>query len=536
MQSKNAISGIVLDQANMPIASAIVRAKATGNYSVADNNGRFTLSDLPNMETIVLTAWKEGYYIGGGEDKYVVGSTNAKLVLRKIPEGDNPNYQWISAFAKEGKSGNCENCHSDSADPSEALPLAEWRGDVHALSVHNIRFLTMYLGQDVNGNRSAQREYGFNRDYGKIPLRPNLSKPYFGPGYKLDFPDTAGDCADCHAPVDAINAVYEIDPAKVTGVGAEGVTCDFCHKVWDVRLDHSTGLPLPNMPGVLSFEFRRPAAGDQFFAGPFDDVAPGHDTYTPIQQQSQFCAACHYGRFWDTQIYNSFGEWLKSPYSNPATGKTCQACHMPQAKNDHFARLDKGGMNRDSQTIFSHRMPGASDIELLQNAVTMTANAIKKDNRLIIEVEITNDRTGHDIPTDSPLRQMILLVNVTDENGQLLPMSAGERVPDWGGVGDSIDGYYAGLPGKGFAKILSELWTNVTPSGSYWNPTKILSDDRIAAFATDISTYIFAAPAGGKANIKITLLFRRAFKELMDQKGWDVPDIIMEQQTFTVEK
>jgi hypothetical protein len=131
---------------------------------------------------------------------------------------------------------------------------------------------------------------------------------------------------------------------------------------------------------------------------------------------------------------------------------------------------------------------------------------------------------------------MILLVNVTDENGQLLPMSAGERVPDWGGVGDSIDGYYAGLPGKGFAKILSELWTNVTPSGSYWNPTKILSDDRIAAFATDISTYIFAAPAGGKANIKITLLFRRAFKELMDQKGWDVPDIIMEQQTFTVEK
>jgi len=32
--------------------------------------------------------------------------------------------------------------------------------------------------------------------------------------------------------------------------------------------------------------------------------------------------------------------------------------------------------------------------------------------------------------------------------------------------------------------------------------------------------------------VRVTLLFRRAFKQLMDQKGWNVTDIVMEQQTI----
>jgi hypothetical protein len=117
---------------------------------------------------------------------------------------------------------------------------------------------------------------------------------------------------------------------------------------------------MANMPGVLSYEFRRPPEGHQFFSGPYDDVAPFEDTYSPIQRESQFCAPCHFGVFWDTQIYNSFGEWLASPYSNADTGKTCQDCHMPPGKVDHFARYSVGGMQRDPMTIFSHLMPGST--------------------------------------------------------------------------------------------------------------------------------------------------------------------------------
>jgi hypothetical protein len=49
-----------------------------------------------------------------------------------------------------------------------------------------------------------------------------------------------------------------------------------------------------------------------------------------------------------------------------------------------------------------------------------------------------------------------LLVQASDGQGQALPLVAGPTVPAWGGVGDQTKGYYAGLPGKGFAKVLEE--------------------------------------------------------------------------------
>ena len=53
-----------------------------------------------------------------------------------------------------------------------------------------------------------------------------------------------------------------------------------------------------------------------------------------------------------------------------------------------------------------------------------------------------------------------------------------------------------------------------------------------AAFATDTSSYTFTAPQTGSVEINIQLIFRRAFIELMDQKGWDVPDVLMEDITL----
>ena len=281
---------------------------------------------------------------------------------------------------------------------------------------------------------------------------------------------------------------------------------------------------------MLSFEFRRPPEGHQFFAGPLDDVAPGEDTYSPVQRESRFCAPCHFGVFWDTVVYNSFGEWLESPYSDPLNGKSCQDCHMPPLGNTFFAIPEQGGVKRDPQTIFSHYMPGASDQDLMQDALSMDVSADRDQNRVMVTVLLTNDNTGHHIPTDSPLRQMILLVEARDADGNALLQTAGPTVPDWGGIGNPADGFFAGLPGKGFAKILQELWTEISPSGAYWNPTRVLSDNRLAAFDTDTSDYVFEIPDGSRTpeiTVTVTLLFRRAFKDLMVQKGWEDPDIVM---------
>jgi hypothetical protein len=120
-----------------------------------------------------------------------------------------------------------------------------------------------------------------------------------------------------------------------------------------------------------------------------------------------------------------------------------------------------------------------------------------------------------------------LVVQATDEQGHHLNQMDGPTVPVWGGN-------YAGQPGQGYAKILEELWTEISPSGAYWNPTRILSDNRIAAFATDTGQYAFIAPEQGSATIEVKLIFRRAFQELMDQKGWNMPDILMETQVITI--
>jgi hypothetical protein len=243
--------------------------------------------------------------------------------------------------------------------------------------------------------------------------------------------------------------------------------------------------------------------------------------------------------FWDSVIYNSFGEWLESPYSEPETGKTCQNCHMAapailDGQPMTNVAPDAGGVERDPMTIHPHTQPGATDEELLQSAVTMTTAARLEGGTVIVEVEITNDQTGHHIPTDSPLRHMILLVEATDPHGKPLTQLEGPTVPEWGGTGDPSEGYYAGLPGKAFAKVLEELWTEISPTGAYWNPTRVLSDNRLAAFASDTSTYAFASPDGGEVTVEVTLLFRRAFIELMEQKGWDVPDILMEHERVRV--
>ena len=207
---------------------------------------------------------------------------------------------------------------------------------------------------------------------------------------------------------------------------------------------------------------------------------------------------------------------------------------MPPVDYDYFVYTEKGGLIRDRSRILSHQMPGAMDPTLLQNSVTMTATTQMADNQLELQVTLTNDQTGHHVPTDSPLRHLILLVKVADDQGVPLVLLHGPTVPDWGGVGDPEAGYYAGQPGTAYAKILEEAWTGVSPTGAYWNQIRVLSDNRLAAFESDTTNYKFSSIENGSIEIDIRLLFRRAFIQLVDWKDWDTPDILMESIHLTV--
>ncbi len=140
-------------------------------------------------------------------------------------------------------------------------------------------------------------------------------------------------------------------------------------------------------------------------------------------------------------VYSSFPEWLESPYSDEETGQTCQDCHMrPDGDKNFFVWPSEGGVIRDPSQIHNHTMMPEG---ILQESVTLTATGIITDGQLLVDVEVFNDKTGHHMPTDSPLRHAILVVEAKDSDGKLLRLTEGPQLPEW--TGD-----YADQPGRAY--------------------------------------------------------------------------------------
>ena len=246
---ENTVSGVVVD-ADGPVTHATVRIQGTRIETSTDREGLFSLSVPEGWTGLTISAWKHGYYCAKIEPE--AGSASDIVVeLRRYQTSDDPNYLWMPPVGEE----SCMSC--------KPQVTAVWlENDAHAGTSRNPRFLTTYNGEDVKGNRSPPTRYAFNKDYGRFPLAPDTDEPYYGPGYLLDFPETEGNCACCHIPGAALDDPYGVDPNSVDGVDRYGVHCDFCHKVADVLLDSDTGLPEPDMPGVLSMDIRRPFTDD----------------------------------------------------------------------------------------------------------------------------------------------------------------------------------------------------------------------------------------------------------------------------------
>ncbi len=542
------IAGVVTN-ADGPVKGALVQIQGLPTQIHTDERGAYTFTGLTGTAPIAVTAWAAGHWIGwvsvDPASPDWKGSDAINITLKQLPQRDNSKYEWFSAEGVDG-SAACGLCHR---------AYKEWQADAHSQSATNLRFLTMYTGTNVNGQEGQPVEW---RNGAALP--PDPHKPYYGPGLRRDTPDRAGNCASCHTPlagkvsneqncawsgchtsltVERSNGVIPRPPLPVNlhGDAAEGVSCEFCHKIGDVIIDPKTKLPLPDMPGILSLRLYRPANEDQqVFFGTLIDVTRG-DSYLPLLSKSEFCAGCHFGVFGGvvgmgevkdgTIIYNSYGEWLASPYSDPNKEVTCQACHMPPVTEKWFVFPERGGLTRDYLQFKSHAMLGATHEKLLQNSVTMKTSAQRNGNQIEVQVSITNDKTGHHVPTDAPIRSMILVVEALDADGKPLALRQGPANP-------AYSGDLGGLPGKTFAKVLKDEWTGETPTGAFWRPVKIVEDTRLAAMTTDTTRYTFDAPAGKVATVKVRLVFRRAFYELMKQKGWNDPDILMEHETIQV--
>ena len=173
-------------------------------------------------------------------------------------------------------------------------------------------------------------------------------------------------------------------------------------------------------------------------------------------------------------------------------------------------------------------------MDLLQDTASLSVKAQRIGDRIKVDVLVTNEKAGHHIPTDHPARNILLIVSATDASGKDLKCLSNQFIPDWGGKGNAPDDY-AGRPGKGYAKILEELWTETSPTAAYWRQIVLREDTRIPALASDATHYEFHAPEdSGPVTVRAKLIFRRAFKKLARQKKWNVPDIVMEHQETVV--
>lgn len=212
--------------------------------------------------------------------------------------------------------------------------------------------------------------------------------------------------------------------------------------------------------------------------------------------------------------------------------------------------------NRDynhNMMDYGSNSSGQNIPRMIEDAATVKAdfeyNPAKK-NWLNVTAIVSSQGVGHRFPTDSPLRHLILIVEARDANGSLLDQVNGDIIPSWAGLGSAppdrpLVQPYGGQPGTIFANLLMEEDTNISPTTAYWNETRLAwvgdlsvdptdhSDTRLYPGRPSFSQHSFEVPDRGNITVKIRLIYRFAFYDLMLQKGWDRPDIEVASDEWT---
>jgi hypothetical protein len=252
-------------------------------------------------------------------------------------------------------------------------------------------------------------------------------------------------------------------------------------------------------------------------------------SYQP-QLEAEVCGACHQDKndinedhtFAGITSEPTYTEWAESPYGMENSGlyQSCIDCHMPPTGETQFCTVSS--LDRDPSAIRSHAIEGTT-ATYLDNAVELSMQTQLVGNELRVGVIIDNSLTGHHVPTGVTVRNMILLVEAWQDGQDPLvnPLvhTSSQTIHDLGGIGDPAQGYYAGLPGKFYAKVNHDV--NLQGPTFFTDATGIIFDNRIPALGTDTTSYAFSMPNGtGIIHVRARLIYRRAFRFLVDAKGW----------------
>ena len=444
-----------------PVAGASVRVKGTPLSVRTDRQGRFVLPRAGR-----LTAWKEGYFIAGGRSPL--------LHLEPLPRHDNEDYAWVSPTPHPGDDQRCGNCHRKL--------WQEWSGSGHARSATGKHFLNLYDGSDWHGNRA-------------------------GWGLLDEHPDGAGVCSSCHAPGIRDEGPALFDLRKVSGADAQGVHCDYCHKV----AGPGDG-PLGLAHGRFYLRLLRPRSGQLFF-GPLDDVDRGEDSFSSFQRDSRFCAACHEGNVFGVPVYTPYSEWLDSPARR--AGRHCQHCHLKPTGTLHNVAPGHGGIARDPATLGNHVFWDKSQLDMLRRCLNLEVEARRAPGVAVV-VRLVARGVGHRVPTGFVDRQLLLVVEAWDRAGRAVPLQRGPVLP--AATGPPL----AGRPGRLYARLLrDEAGRSPVP---FWRALPDAVDTRLFPERPDVSRFVFGPQA---SRVRVRVLHRRFWAETARSKRWPDRDLVV---------
>jgi hypothetical protein len=493
------VTGDVRDAlTNMPLAGARVSVQASNAPVMTDAQGGFTLPNAAGANLVVVGALK-GYYNGSATVSAPVSGVS--IVLETSHGGQQCGYTLASPTS-------CGLCHPNqygqwANSPMQKAGMNTWVYDIY----------------DGTGTAGGLGGFVYTRDSVHALHNPQ------------------SECASCHQPQPWIEQPFTaMEPLNALSQGAfHGVSCDVCHKVADID---EAKVDFPGIyPGVVTFNRPDdPLATHQVQYGNLGDSSVHlagvmRSSYQP-QLTAAVCAACHQdkndpdgdGDFDEPNGVLSeptYGEWLASDYANPASPHyaTCTTCHMPAYGETRAAQFGNLAPLRDPETIRSHAIVGTTP-EFLESAVELTVDLARDANGIDVVATVANTGTGHHVPTGVTVRNMILLVEARRvSDGALLTHVGGQTVHALGGVGSPQQGYYAGLPGKLYAKVNHDAAGN-SPT-FFTDATGIQFDSRIPALTEDVTQYRFATPPGtGDVAVSAKLVYRRAWRFLVDAKQW----------------
>lgn len=315
-------------------------------------------------------------------------------------------------------------------------------------------------------------------------------------------------CNACHAPIAVMaGELVSLDHSAVSEVGAEGVTCDFCHQA------EGTDGPIGNTSVAIT--------GDGIKRAQLrDPQAPHPAQYSQFHETAEFCGNCHDVIHPGNGMYleSTYSEWKAGPYA--AEGIVCQDCHMTPGPGVTKPNPGKAaGMGPDREHIYTMTFAGGNvglgDAELAEERLKAAAELelempdVADGGDVMVRTTITNVGAGHYLPTGlTEVRQMWLEVTAVDEAGNEV---LSER-RDFGSVLKDADGNHP---------------------VQLWDAAAFHTDDRIPPRESTSNEYSFPMPEGA-VNVTAALYYRSCSEEMAKKAGVEIPTTTMASVVKTV--